>query len=311
MRLVLVTGGAGFIGSHIVEALLARGDTVRVVDNFSTGARENMAAFERRIDFVEGDLADPIVARRAVDGADGVFHEAAVPSVPRSIEDPVGTMHANVVATVNVLEAARAAKVRRVVFASSSSVYGDSVTLPKHEAMEIRPLSPYAASKLAGEAYCRAYAASMGLETVALRYFNIFGPRQNPDSPYSAVIPLFVRALIRGEPPTVHGDGGQTRDFTFVANAVAANLAALDAPGVSGGVFNVACGEQTSLMELLAAISDLVGISIAPRHTPSRSGDIRDSVASIDRARAALGYRPTVSLRDGLAQTVAWFRSRV
>jgi nucleoside-diphosphate-sugar epimerase len=220
-------------------------------------------------------------------------------------------MRANVVGTVTLLEATRAARVRRFVFASSSSVYGDSVTLPKHEAMEIRPLSPYAASKLAGEAYCRAYAASMGLETVALRYFNIFGPRQNPDSPYSAVIPLFVRALARGLPPTIHGDGGQTRDFTFVANAVAANLAALDAPGASGGVFNVACGERTSLVQMLSVLSELVGVSIAPRHTPSRTGDIRDSVASIDRARTVLGYAPAISLQDGLSQTVAWFRTRV
>lgn len=311
MRLILVTGGAGFIGSHIVDALLARGDAVRVVDNFATGARANMAGFESRVDFIEGDIGDPTVAAQAVDGADGVFHEAAIPSVPRSIEDPIGTMRANVVATVALLEAARQARVRRVVFASSSSVYGNSVALPKHEAMEIRPLSPYAASKLAAESYCRAYAASMGLETVSLRYFNIFGPRQNPDSPYSAVIPLFVRALVRGVSPTVHGDGGQTRDFTFVANAVAANLAALDAPGASGGVFNVACGEQTRLLDMLSTLAELVGVSIAPMHTPARAGDVRDSVASIDRARNVLGYSPAVTLREGLAQTVAWFRTRV
>jgi nucleoside-diphosphate-sugar epimerase len=311
MSAFLVTGGAGFIGSHLVDALVARGARVRVVDNLATGRRENLAPLLVRgaIEFIEGDLADLVVARRAVDGVEIVLHQAAIPSVPRSVSDPIGSNRANVDATLNVLVAARDAGVRRVVYAASSSAYGDTPTLPKHEAMPPAPRSPYALQKLVGEQYMALFAALYGLETVSLRYFNVFGPRQDPSSPYSGVISLFVRALLEGRQPVVHGDGEQTRDFTYVANVVDGVLRACEAPGVSGAVINLATGGRISLNALLDALYAITGARVAPRHAPPRPGDVRDSQADITRAREMLGYEPIVSFEDGLRLTVEWYRT--
>jgi UDP-glucose 4-epimerase len=311
MSAFLVTGGAGFIGSHLVDALVARGARVRVVDNLATGRRENLAPLLVRgaIEFIEGDLADLEVARRAVDGVEIVLHQAAIPSVPRSVSDPIGSNRANVDATLNVLVAARDAGVRRVVYAASSSAYGDTPTLPKHEAMPPAPRSPYALQKLVGEQYMALFAALYGLETVSLRYFNVFGPRQDPSSPYSGVISLFVRALLEGRQPVVHGDGEQTRDFTYVANVVDGVLRACEAPGVSGAVINLATGGRISLNALLDALYAITGARVAPRHAPPRPGDVRDSQADITRAREMLGYEPIVSFEDGLRLTVEWYRT--
>jgi UDP-glucose 4-epimerase len=311
MSAFLVTGGAGFIGSHLVDALVARGARVRVVDNLATGRRENLAPLLARgaIEFIEGDLADLEVARRAVDGVEIVLHQAAIPSVPRSVSDPIGSNRANVDATLNVLVAARDAGVRRVVYAASSSAYGDTPTLPKHEAMPPAPRSPYALQKLVGEQYMALFAALYGLETVSLRYFNVFGPRQDPSSPYSGVISLFVRALLEGRQPVVHGDGEQTRDFTYVANVVDGVLRACEAPGVSGAVINLATGGRISLNALLDALYAITGARVAPRHAPPRPGDVRDSQADITRAREMLGYEPIVSFEDGLRLTVEWYRT--
>jgi nucleoside-diphosphate-sugar epimerase len=305
----LVTGGAGFIGSNIVETLLDEGKSVRVLDNFSTGRRENIAPFLDRIELVEGDLRRPDDVRRAVEGVRYVLHEAAIPSVPRSVDDPVSTNEANVTGTLNLLVAARDAGVKRLVFASSSSVYGDTPELPKHEGMAPEPLSPYAASKLAGEHYCRLFEMLYGFETVVLRYFNVFGPRQDPGSTYAAVVPKFIEKLLRREPPDIHGDGRQTRDFTYVADTVAANLLACMAPpAATGQVFNIACHQQVSVLELFGMIRDLVkATGVEPNHTPPRAGDVRDSFADISRAHRSLGYEPKWSLRDGLAKTVEYF----
>jgi nucleoside-diphosphate-sugar epimerase len=305
----LVTGGAGFIGSNIVETLLEEGKSVRVLDNFSTGRHENLAAFLDRIELIEGDLRQPDDVRRAVEGVRYVLHQAAIPSVPRSVDDPVSTNEANVTGTLNLLVAARDACVKRVVFASSSSVYGDTPELPKHEGMPPEPLSPYAASKLAGEHYCRLFEMLYGFETVVLRYFNVFGPRQDPGSTYAAVVPKFIEKLLRRESPDIHGDGGQTRDFTYVADAVAANLLACMAPpAATGQVFNIACHQQVSVLELFEMIRDLVKASgVEPNHTPPRAGDVRDSLADISRAHKMLGYEPKWSLRAGLAKTVEYF----
>ncbi len=303
-RLALVTGGAGFIGSHLTDGLLAAGFRVRVLDDFSSGRESNLAHVLADIDVMRGDLADPATAARACAGADVVFHEGAIPSVPRSVAEPVATNRANIDGTLNVLECARQAGVRRVVCAASSSAYGDTEELPKIETMPPNPRSPYALQKYAGEVYCRLYHELYGLETVALRYFNVFGPRQDPKSEYAAVVPRFATACLRGEPATIHGDGEQSRDFTFVADTVRANLLAADAPGAAGNVINVAGGRRISLNELLAALQQITGSKVPAIHGPSRVGDVRHSLADLGRARSLLGFEPQVSLADGLRRTV-------
>jgi nucleoside-diphosphate-sugar epimerase len=310
-RLALVTGGAGFIGSHLVDGLLDEGWQVRVLDDFSSGLEQNLVGSLPRIELLQGDILDEVVLARAVAGADVVFHQAAIPSVPRSLEEPVRTNAVNITGTLSVLEAARQAGVRRVVFAASSSAYGDTEKLPKVEDMPANPLSPYALQKYAGEVYCRLFAQHFGLETVALRYFNIFGPRQNPDSPYSAVIPLFIRSCLRGQAARIHGDGEQSRDFTYVADAVQANLKAADAPGGSGALVNIAQGRRTTLNELMTTIQELTGSEVPPIYGPSRAGDVRHSQADIARAQDLLGYEPVVSLREGLSRTVEGFGAAV
>jgi UDP-glucose 4-epimerase len=303
--LVVVTGGAGFIGSHLVEALLEAGHPVRVVDDLSTGYRANLAHLEGRFDWIEGDLADFEVARRATEGGAFVFHQAAIPSVPRSVREPLRSHASGPTATLNVLEAARRAGVRRVIFAASSSAYGDADELPKHEAMLPRPLSPYAVGKLAGEHYVASYARTMGLDGVSLRYFNVFGPRQDPSSPYSGVISKFALEMARGRRPVIFGDGSQTRDFTYVENAVAANLAAirLDQP-LGGVVLNIGTGARVSLIELVRALNRALGTELEPRFEPARAGDVRDSQAALERAREVLGYRPLVEFAEGLRRTI-------
>lgn len=305
----LVTGGAGFIGSALVRRLLERGDRVRVVDNFSTGLRRNLTEVADRIELLEGDLADLAVAQRSVAGVEFVLHQAALPSVPRSIEDPISSNHANVTATLNLLVAARDAGVKRFVFASSSSVYGDTEVLPKVETMRENPISPYALTKLTGEKYCVIFHRAYGLPTVCLRYFNIFGPRQNPDSPYSGVISRFVSAALEGRRPIVCGDGEQSRDFTFVENAVQANLLACAAEGVSGQVFNVGTGERCTLNDVLRLLSGIAGKKLDAEYVAPRSGDVRHSLADIERARRLLGYDPKVRFEEGLRETVSWFKS--
>lgn len=304
----LVTGGAGFIGSHVAECLLALGHEVRIVDNLATGSRENLAAVAGA-EFVEGDVQDAGVCERAVDRVQVVFHLAALGSVPRSIRDSWGSHDANVNGTVRLLEAARSAGVRRVVYSSSSSVYGDTPTLPKVETVEPLCRSPYAAGKLAGEQYTLSYARAGLVEGVALRYFNVFGPRQSPAGAYAAVIPLFMQAALAGRTARVNGDGGQTRDFTYVDNVVNANLLAAfgAAERVSGWVVNVGAGDRTSLMQLLQLVREVSGVDVPVEHAPPREGDVRDSLAGLERARAVLGYEPVVSLADGLRRTWAWF----
>ena len=308
MALYLVTGGAGFIGSHLTEELVRRGEQVRVVDNLVTGKRQNLAHIPG-VDFVEGDLADMAVARRAIERVDFVLHQAAIPSVPRSVEDPITSHRANVDASLNVLVAARDAGVKRFVYAASSSAYGNSPTLPKVETMPAMPLSPYALQKLASEQYGQLFAQLYGLETVAIRYFNVFGPRQDPSSPYSGVISVFISALCRGRQPTIYGDGEQTRDFTYVANVVDGVLRACQAPGCSGEVINVATGGRVSLNELFRTLRDLIGARVEPTYAPSRAGDVRDSQADIQKARRLLGYEPTVGFAEGLKKTVEWYRT--
>jgi len=304
----LVTGGAGFIGSHLAEELVRRGHRVRVADSLVTGRRANLDHVSG-IEFLEGDLADPAFAQRAVDGTEFVLHQAAIPSVPRSVKDPITSHRANVDGTLNVLVAARDAGVRRVVFAGSSSAYGDAPTLPKHEEMPSRPLSPYALQKVIGEQYLQMFTRLYGLETVSIRYFNVFGPRQDPSSPYSGVISVFATALLENRAPTIYGDGGQTRDFTYVANVVDGVLRAVDAEGASGEVINVATGGRVSLNELFEAMRRLIGADVHPAYAEPRAGDVRDSQADIGRARRILGYEPSVSFEDGLARTVAWYRA--
>jgi len=311
MIIYLVTGGAGFIGSHIVEELVRRRERVRVLDNFSTGRRENLAPFLEHVELVEGDLRDLSTVRRVAEGVDYILHQAALPSVPRSIADPLASNDSNVTGTLHLLIAARDARVKRVVYASSSSVYGDNPTLPKREDMSPAPKSPYAVSKLAGEYYCRVFAQAYGLETVCLRYFNVFGPRQDPASQYAAVIPKFITALLRDEPPTIYGDGHQSRDFTYVSNVVRANLLAATAPDVSGRVFNVACGERYTVLDLVAVLTEILGTHITPVHTAPRPGDVRHSLADITAAREALGYRVEVNFHEGLRRTVAWYREHI
>ena len=304
----LVTGGAGFIGSNLVAALVDVGATVRVLDDFSTGRRENLDDLWDRFEMVEGSITDPATCAAACNGVDYVLHEAAIPSVPRSVADPAGSHAGCATGTLNMLIAARDAGVKRFVYAASSSAYGDTPTLPKVESMPPQPRSPYAVAKLTGEHYCQAFWAVYGFETVALRYFNIFGPRQDPASQYSAVIPLFITRATEGEPPTIDGHGEQTRDFTYVENAVQANLLACSAPAkdVAGQVFNVGCGERISINQLWEAIREATGASVDAIHGPAREGDVRDSLASLDRARDGLGYSVTVPLAGGLQRTVKW-----
>jgi nucleoside-diphosphate-sugar epimerase len=303
---VLVTGGGGFIGSHLVERMLALGYAVVVLDNFSTGRRENLAPFVDDVEIVEGDVQSFERVHRSVRGCDVVLHEAALPSVPRSIQDPLTTNQVNVVGTLNVLLAARDSGVGRVVCASSSSIYGSGGELPKVESMRPAPISPYAVSKLAAEGYCLGFPAVYGVETVALRYFNVFGPRQDPTSQYSAVIPNFIAAGLDASRPVIFGDGEQSRDFTYVDNVVAANVRAMEAIGCSGEVFNVACARRISLLHLLDALGEILGAPVVPEHRPSRAGDVLHSLADITRARHALSYEPDVHFEEGLRRTVEW-----
>ena len=306
MARYLVTGGAGFIGSHLTGALRARGDAVRVVDDLSSGRLDNLAGFSE-VEFIQGDLADADVARRAVREIDYVLHLAAIPSVPRSVTDPVRSHRANVDGTLNILVAARDAGVKRLVFAGSSSVYGSEPGLPKRESMPTAPMSPYALQKLTGEIYCRLFHRLYGLETVVTRFFNVFGPRQDPGSPYSGVISLFVTALATGRRPLVHGDGGQTRDFTYVENVVDGVLRAVTAPKAAGEVFNVATGHRVSLLDLLGALAQEMAAPADPEFAPARAGDVRDSLADISKAGELLGYAPGVSFDEGLRHTIAWY----
>ena len=313
MAASLITGVGGFIGSSIARALLDRGEQVRGVDNFSTGNRQNLSGMLDQIEFIEGDILDLPTMKKACFGMDYVFHQAAIPSVPRSISDPLGSNQANVDGTVSVLIAARDAGVRRVIYAASSSAYGDTPTLPKHESMTPNPISPYAVAKLASEHYMTSFYRCYGLETICLRYFNIFGPRQDPTSAYSGVLARFITQMLRGEQPTIFGDGEQSRDFTYIENAVSANLLAREAPGAeaAGNVFNIASGARITLnhtCDLLKRITSYAG-SVA--HGLERAGDIKHSLADISRAEQALGYRPIVHFEDGLRRTVAWYREQI
>jgi len=304
----LVTGGAGFIGSHLSEELVRRGHRVRVADSLITGKRANLDHISG-VEFLEGDLADMAFAQQAVEGMNYVLHQAAIPSVPRSVKDPITSNRANVDATLNVLVAARDAGVRRLVFAGSSSAYGDTPTLPKHEGMPDSPLSPYALQKVVGEQYLQMFTKLYGLETVTIRYFNVFGPRQDPSSPYSGVISVFATALLENRPATIYGDGGQTRDFTYVANVVDGVLRACEAEGASGEVINVATGGRISLNQLYHTMKTLIGSTVDPVYVDTRAGDVRDSQADISKARRILGYEPVVSFEEGLRRTVEWYRT--
>src|SRR5580765_266256 len=312
MALYLITGIGGFIGSSLARALLSRGDEVRGVDNFSTGNRENIAELLDRIDFRDADIGDLDAMHKACAGVDFVLHQAAIPSVPKSVLDPLGSNCANVDGTVNVLIAAKDAKVKRVVYAASSSAYGDTPTLPKHEDMTPSPISPYAVAKLASEHYMISFYRCYGLETVCLRYFNIFGPRQDPTSPYSGVLAKFITQMLAGQQPTIFGDGGQSRDFTFIDNAVIANLLAAHAPAdrVAGRVFNVATGTRVDLNETFQALKKLTGYSGEVKHGPEREGDIKHSLADISRAEKAFGYKAIVNFEEGLKRTVDWYRGQ-
>jgi UDP-glucose 4-epimerase len=304
----LVTGGAGFIGSHIATALVERGDKVRVLDNLSTGHRKNLTPLGNRVEFIEGDLVDRAAVERALEGVEVVFHEAALASVPRSVVAPLDTNAACVTGTVNLLDAARHAGVRRIVYAGSSSAYGDQPTPAKHEGLLPCPVSPYAAAKLAGEFYCRAFTATYGMETVTIRYFNVFGPQQDPKSEYAAVIPKFITEMLAGRQPTIFGDGRQSRDFTYIDNIVHGNLLAADARDAVGKTINVACGEQFNLLELMAVINKVLGTKIEPIFAPPRAGDVRDSLADITLARKLLKYEPIVGFEEGLRRTVDYYR---
>lgn len=309
-RTYLVTGGAGFIGSHIAERLVRDGHGVRVLDDFSSGKNTNLESFVEGIEIVRGDIRDARLVNEASQGVEVVFHEAALGSVPRSVADPLSTHEVNITGTFNVLLAARDAGVKRVVYASSSSVYGETPVLPKHEEMTPQPLSPYALSKLVGEHYAQVFKQVYGFEVVPLRYFNIFGPRQDLESQYAAVIPRFITALLTGNSPVVYGDGLQSRDFTYVDNVVDANLLAAEADGAAGKAFNVACGGRYTLIELLDRLKELIGSKIEATHEPSRAGDVRDSQASIEAAQQVLGYRVSVGFEEGLRKTVDWYRTQ-
>jgi len=308
MTSYLVTGGAGFIGSHLAEELVRRGHRVRVLDSLITGKRHNLDHV-KGVEFIEGDVADPDACARAVSGVEYVLHQAAIPSVPRSVDDPVTSNRANIDGSLNLLVAARDAKVKRLVYAGSSSAYGDTPVLPKREDMPTRPQSPYALQKLVAEQYCQMFTELYGFETVTIRYFNVFGPRQDPGSPYSGVISLFATALLAGRRPTIFGDGGQTRDFTYISNIVDGVLRACEAPRAAGEVINVATGGRISLNELLQTMNKTLGTSIEAIYQPTRAGDVRDSQADITKAKDLLGYAPLVGLEEGLAQTIAWCRS--
>ena len=308
MTTVLVTGGCGFIGSHLVNACLERGDQVRVLDSLASGNQANLGDNIRRVELLIGDINDSVMLQRAVAGCEVIFHEAALASVPRSIVDPLASHLACTTGTLNVLNAARLAGVRRVVYAASSSAYGNQPTPLKTERDLPSPLSPYAAAKLAAEHYCHAFFHSYGLETVCLRYFNVFGPRQDPNGPYAAVVPIFARKLLAGESPTIYGDGLQTRDFTYIDNVVQANLLAADAPTAAGQVFNVGSGEATSLLDMLEQLQKILGTDIKPAFAPERTGDVRDSLADISHARAVLNYNPAINLLEGLRRTVGALR---
>jgi len=312
MAICLVTGGAGFIGSHLVEALVERGHEVRVLDDFSTGFPDNLDNVRERIEVLDGDIRDLDTVRHASRDAELVFHQAALASVPRSIANPLATHQVCVNGTLHVLLAAREAKVRRVIYAASSSAYGNSERLPRRETDAPSPLSPYAVAKLSGENYCAVFSQVYGLETVRLRYFNVFGPRQSPDSPYAAVVPLFLQSLTAGQSPLIHGDGQQSRDFTFVDDVVQANLLAAEAPAatVSGQVYNVACGRRTTLLDLVGQLNALLGTSIRPTHGPARTGDVRHSQADISRAQRDLGYEPCADIPHGLKSCLSWWRGR-
>ena len=307
----LVTGGAGFIGSHIAEALLDVGESVRIFDNLATGRESNLAALKGRAQFIQGDLRDLASVRVAMQGVEVVFHQAALASVPRSIADPIGSLETNINGTQNVLLAARDSGVRRVVYASSSSVYGNTPTLPKREDMPTHPMSPYAVQKLSGELLCGVFTRIYGLETVALRYFNVFGPRQDPASEYAAVIPRFLTALIEKRPPIVFGDGEQTRDFTYIANVVQANLLAASSPDAVGYALNIGCGEQISLNTVLRLAGEVLGVTVDADYRELRPGDVLDSCADINRAQRLLGYRPSVSFHEGLARALDALRSGI
>jgi UDP-glucose 4-epimerase len=308
MRTFLVTGGAGFIGSHIAATLVERGDRVRVLDNLSTGFEANMAGFRDRIEFIRGDVTDAKIVARAVEAVDCVFHEAALASVPASVERPLDSHAACATGVVTVLDAARRAGVRRVVYAASSAAYGDQPTSSKRETDLPAPLSPYAAAKAAGELYCQAFWSTFGLETVAIRYFNVFGPRQDPHSQYSAVIPLFITAMLAGRQPVIYGDGRQSRDFAFVANVVHANLLAADAPNVAGRTINAADGRSIDLLKLIEVLNRELGLNVNPRFDPPRVGDVRESQADITLARRLLGYEPQVDFEEGLRRSIDYYR---
>jgi nucleoside-diphosphate-sugar epimerase len=311
MSRYLVTGAAGFIGSSLARAVLAQGDQVRGIDNLSTGKRENLAAIWEQIDFREADLLDRNAVQEACSGVDYVFHEAAIPSVPRSVLDPIESNRANIDATVNLLVAARDARVKRVVYAASSSAYGDTPTLPKREDMSPSPISPYAVAKLAGELYMTSFWRCYRLETVSLRYFNIFGPRQDPNSPYSGVLAKFITQMLRGEQPVILGDGRQSRDFTYIENVVSANMLACKAPAaeVAGRVFNIATGHRVDLNETFRVLKQLIGYAGDVGYGPERAGDVKHSLADLSLARKHLGYEPTVNFEEGLRRTIEWYRS--
>ena len=312
MKTVLVTGAAGFVGSHLTDALVARGERVRGLDNFATGRADNIAHLRDRVDFHQASLLDRDALAKAVEGVDVIFHQAALPSVPRSVKDPRTSHVANIDGTFELLEAARAAGVKRVVYAASSSAYGNQPGFPRVETMVPMPIAPYPVQKLAGEFYMKSYWQVYGMETVCLRYFNIFGPRQVPDSPYSGVMAKFILQLQQGEQPVIFGDGEQGRDFTYIANAVSANLLASEGPAesVAGRVFNVACGERHTLNETYDVIARLLNSDIKPAYGPTRAGDVRDSLADITAARNAFGYQPSVSFEEGLRQTVEWYQQQ-
>ena len=310
MSIQLVTGGAGFIGSHIVTALVERGERVRVLDNLSTGKRDNLSHLGDKVELIVGELVDRAAVERALQGVDVVFHQAALASVPRSIAAPLETNAACVTGTVNRLDAARKSAVKRVVYAGSSSIYGDrTAAAAKHETDLPDPVSPYAAAKAAGELYCQAFTAAFGLPTVTVRYFNVFGPRQDPKSEYAAVLPKFVVQMLAGERPTIFGDGKQSRDFTYVANIVAGNLLAASVPDAVGKTFNIACGEKLDLLDLVAAINRVLGTKLEPIFDPPRAGDVRDSLADISLARKVLGYEPVIDFDEGLRRSIQYYRT--
>ena len=306
----LVTGGAGFIGSNVVASLVRQNTYVRVLDDLSTGKRSNLEEFRGKIEFIQRDICNLPVVREAVKGVDYVIHQAALPSVTRSVRDPIATNNANITGTLNVLIAARDAKVKRVIYASSSSVYGDTPILPKREDIPAHPISPYAITKYAGEQYCRVFFELYGLETVALRYFNVFGPKQNPRSQYAAAIPLFISAHLSGEAPSIYGDGEQSRDFTFVENVVQANLLACHAEKAPGHSFNIACGQATTINGLVELIRHYLASNIKPIYTAPRKGDVCHSLADITKARQILGYEPKVDMKEGLRRTIKWFQRK-